>query len=107
MLLGVPSLKLATANSIDSSTLNDGWKAENRGLESTGAGITATQTAFWNVSGSGLVQSMQYGWGYVIGTQGVGVNTSLSLGNAAGTAPQDLVEGQNQGATPRAPVALS
>ncbi|MFN7953244.1 MAG: glycosyl hydrolase family 28-related protein [bacterium] len=90
---------LATANLIDSSTLNDGWKAENRGLESTGAGITATQTAFWNVSGSGLVQSMQYGWGYVIGTQGVGVNTSLSLGNAAGTAPQDLVEGQNQGAT--------
>lgn len=90
---------LATANLIDSSVLDDGWKAENRGLESTGAGITATQNVFWNASGSGLVQSMQYGWGYVIGTQGVVVNTSLALGNAAGTSPQDYVEGQNTGST--------
>ncbi len=90
---------LAMANLIDSSTLSDGWKAENRGSESTGAGITSTEDVFWNTLGNGLVESMQFNWGYVIGTQGAFVNTSLAGANAAGTAPQDYAEGVNTGST--------
>jgi len=61
---------LATANLIDSSVIDDGWRAQNRKTESSGAGHTATETVFWNNSGAGWIHSFQFGWGYVIGTSG-------------------------------------
>lgn len=59
---------LATANLIDDSWAADGWSASNRRDESTGAGHTATENVFWNISGPGIVRSYQHGMGYVIGT---------------------------------------
>ena len=59
---------LATANLIDSSIFHDGFSIINRGSYSSGAGHTGTENVFWNTSGTGLLRSQQYGWGYVIGT---------------------------------------
>ncbi len=59
---------LATANLIDDSFAADGWSASNRRDESTGAGHTATENVFWNISGPGILRSYQHGMGYVIGT---------------------------------------
>jgi hypothetical protein len=91
---------LAAANLIDGSTSNDGWGAVNRGSESSGAGHSATENVFWNLRG-GIVRSLQFGWGYVIGTTDAQVFTGLSdvAGRAVGTAPEDWVEGRDQGAT--------
>ncbi len=90
--------ELAMACLVDSCTLDDGWSAINRGTESTGAGITATQCAVWNAHGTGMIRSMQYGLGYVIGTEGPSLYTSLLLlPLSEGTAPEDWVEGQGQG----------
>ncbi len=89
---------LAMANLIDSAVTGDGWGAVNRGLESSGAGHTATQTVFWNLQG-GALRSMQFGWGYVIGTREVEVVTDLAdiFGQAQGTEPEDYREGIDQG----------
>lgn len=89
---------LATANLIDSSRFDDGFSIVNRGAESTGAGHTGTETAFWNVSGEGLLRSMQYGHGYVIGTDGLAVALD-EVFIANGTRPLDFVEGLDAGAT--------
>ncbi len=59
---------LAMANLVDSCTVEDGWSAVNRGAYSSGAGTTATETVFWNVSGGGVLRSTQWGHGYVIGS---------------------------------------
>jgi hypothetical protein len=83
---------LATANLVDSCTLDDGWYGGNRGGESTGAGHTATHNAYWNNRGSGRIRSWAYGWGYVIGHGGLTVETSLVSLSAGGTAPEDWVE---------------
>ncbi len=89
---------LATANLIDGAVANDGWGAVNRRTESSGAGHSATENVFWNVHG-GVVRSMQWGWGYVIGTEGVDVQTSLDdiFQRAQGTTPEDMVEGKDEG----------
>lgn len=89
---------LAMANLIDGAISNDGWGAVNRRNESSGAGHSATENVFWNVRG-GVVRSMQFGWGYVIGTEGVSIETSLAdiFGRARGTAPEDFVEGADEG----------
>jgi hypothetical protein len=85
---------LATANLVDQSVLGDGWGAVNRGSYSTGAGHSATQSAVWNASGSGVVRSRQYGHGYVIGAgPEVQVETGLGGPDAAGSEPEDWVEG--------------
>ncbi len=89
--------ELAMACLVDSCTLDDGWNAINRGLESSGAGITAAQCAFWNAHGTGKIQSMQSGLGYVVGTEGLRVYTLLQSPDAEATAPEDWVEGRNQG----------
>lgn len=93
---------LATANLIDSSTLDDGWKALNRYTESTGAGQTGTENVFWNTRGGGTLVSMQYGLGYVIGTEGVTVQTTGTLATYPhaymGTEPEDFTEGLEAGA---------
>lgn len=90
---------LAMANLIDQSTTTDGWKGANRGTESSGAGHSATEDVFWNLSGSGILTSYQYGLGYVIGTQDVSVFTTVyDVLDSAGTAPEDYTEGLDEGA---------
>lgn len=85
---------LATANLIDASTFDDGVSIVNRGLESTGAGHTGTQNVFWGARGVGVLRSLQFGVGYVIGTDGLEVITSSeTLLIGPGTAPDDFVEG--------------
>ena len=91
---------LAMGNLVDSCQLDDGWMAANRLSWSSGAGHTSTGCAFWNTTGGGTIQSMQYGWGYVIGTgPKVKVNTSLLHLNAAGSKPEDFVEGKGKAAS--------
>lgn len=102
---------LAMANLIDSSTFEDGFSALNRKDESTGAGHTATETVFWNITGGGRVRSYQFGFGYVIGTSpGLSVLTDMptddpvareqleSLGPWTASWPVDWVEGRGHGA---------
>ncbi len=89
--------ELAMACLVDSCVLDDGWSAINRSMESTGAGITATQCAFWNAHGTGMIRSTQSGLGYVIGTEGLTLYTALQDTLDAVTAPEDWVEGQDQG----------
>lgn len=91
---------LAMANLIDGAVSTDGWGAVNRGSESSGAGHTATENVFWNVQGA-FVRSLQYGWGYVIGTTDAEVLTDVEdlFGRGAGTEPVDFVEGEGQGAS--------
>jgi hypothetical protein len=90
---------LAMACLVDSSTLVDGWRAENRGSYSSGAGITAAQSVFWNTRGGGLLRSLQHGVGYVVGTQGMEVSTTLAQAYSQGTSPEDLVEGVDRADT--------
>lgn len=91
---------LATANLIDASTFDDGVSIVNRGDESTGAGHTGTQNVFWNTRGKGLLRSLQFGIGYVIGTDGLEVVTSSDTPFIGpGTAPDDFVEGAGAAAT--------
>ncbi|MEZ4452974.1 MAG: hypothetical protein R3B09_26175 [Nannocystaceae bacterium] len=85
---------LSTANLIDQSVIDDGWGAVNRGSESTGAGHAATQSVLWNTGGKGTLRSRQFGHGYVIGpAPSLVLETELSTPDAAGTAPEDWVEG--------------
>ena len=88
---------LATANLIDSSRFDDGFSIVNRRTESTGAGHTGTENVFWNVSGAGLLRSMQWRWGYVIGTDGLEVALD-EVFIADGTRPLDWAEGLDAGA---------
>ena len=83
---------LATANLIDGGTWDDGWKAENRGDYSSGAGHSASENVFWNVGGDGKITSDQYGWGYLIGAgDDINVSTSPGLSSIDGP-PEDWVE---------------
>jgi hypothetical protein len=90
---------LAMANLVDQSVAHDGWAAKNRMTWSSGAGHAATQCTFWNTSGSGTLDSLQFGLGYVIGTEGLSVRTEvIDVYDSEGTAPEDWVEGLNEGA---------
>jgi hypothetical protein len=103
--LGVTGLSeyhhsLAMACLVDVCRLDDGWKAANRGGESSGAGHTATQCVFWNTTGAGRLRCHQFGTGYVIGTgPELRVETHLGVRGAAGTAPADYTEGLGRAAT--------
>lgn len=91
---------LAMATLVDSCTFDDGFKSENRGSYSLGAGHTATEGVVWNAKGTGTITSKQYGWGYVIGThENLKVDADVESETGAGTAPRDVVEGRGQGAT--------
>ena len=50
---------LAMGNLVDNSTVLDGWKAANRGSQSSGAGHTSSQNVFWNMRGDGDLVSYQ------------------------------------------------
>ncbi|TKD06449.1 glycosyl hydrolase family 28-related protein [Polyangium fumosum] len=88
---------LATANLIDASTFDDGFSIVNRNDESTGAGHTGTENVLWNNRGKGALRSLQFGTGYVIGTEGLYVTTESPLPMALGTQPVDWVEGLDEG----------
>jgi len=69
-------------------------------------GHTTSQTVIWNTRGrryvSGrdiIVDSRQFGWGYVIGTSGpaYGVRTTPTIDSSYETAPEDWVEGVGEG----------
>ena len=95
--IGVPAYSefhhsLATANLIEGGIWHDGFKAEDRGLYSSGAGSSATESVFWNVGGNGLISTDQHGWGYVIGASDtLTVRTDPLLGPIDGP-PEDWVE---------------
>lgn len=91
---------LSMACLIDSCMLDDGWYGGNRGSESSGAGHTVTQSAYWNTTGAGRIRSYQFGNGYIIGT-GPTLELYTALGGApgAGTDPEDYIEGAGQAAT--------
>jgi hypothetical protein len=95
---------LAMANLIDASVVEDAWKAVNRKDYSSGAGHTATGSVFWNVGGTGRLESYQFGRGYVIGSRpDVDVQTQppeLDLGPLSrwtGAEPNDWTEGRGRG----------
>ncbi|MEZ4336038.1 MAG: glycosyl hydrolase family 28-related protein [Sandaracinaceae bacterium] len=90
---------LATANLVDSSVLDDGWSATNRLGFSSGAGHGATESVFWNTSGAGQIRSLQWGWGYVIGTApALDVTTDDAPLEQLDTEPPDWVEGLGRAA---------
>lgn len=83
-------MQLSIANLVDQSVLDDGWYAINRGSWSASSGMTSTQSVFWNNRGQGDIRSYQFGWGYVIGTQGLRVRTEAAdAPNAPGTSGAD------------------
>jgi hypothetical protein len=91
---------LAMATLVDDSRLDDGFKFENRGAWSSGAGHTATESVVWRPSGKGDVISKQHGWGYVIGADAtMTVDTNVSSAGGEGTGQEDFVEGKGQGDT--------
>lgn len=89
---------LAVGNLVDSSSFDDGWAIVNRQDQSTGAGVTGTETVLWNTSGNGLLESRQYAMGYLIGTSGA-LKTQLSTKGLSGqdTEPKDWSEGIGKG----------
>lgn len=90
---------LAMACLVDASQADDGWYGGNRGLESSGAGHTVTENVYWNLRGDGVLRAWAYGWGYVIGTEGMRVFTDLDgLFGPEGTEPEDYVEGRDNAA---------
>ena len=88
---------LAMACLVDQCTLEDGWYGGNRRDWSSGAGLTVTQSVYWNTAGGGVIKSWQYGHGHIIGTDGIKVKTGLSGRSASGSAPEDYVEGPGRG----------
>lgn len=101
--LGLPGLSefhhsLATANLIDSSVVDDGWGAVNRGDYSSGAGHSASQSALWNMGGTGAIRSRQFGHGYVIGPgPELIVETAIDVPGGEQTEPEDWLEEAPQG----------
>lgn len=93
---------LAMANLVDQSWASDGWQGVNRQRESSGAGHSATQNVFWNTSGGGYLRSLQFGLGYIVGTERMDVHVDpreWDWNNAGeGTEPQDWLEGEDEGA---------
>jgi len=106
---------LSPANLFDQMQIDrDFLQAVNRGDTSSGAGHTATQSVYWNTTGIAyvrtnfpyLIETAQYGWGYVIGTQSSTGATGViadSVSNSywatlGGDEPTDFVEGVGQGA---------
>lgn len=91
---------LSMACLIDACTLDDGWYGGNRLGESSGAGHTVTESVYWNTIGAGAILSYEYGNGYIVGTgPEIDLSTSLSSPNAAGTAPEDYIEGAGEAGT--------
>jgi hypothetical protein len=92
---------LSPANLFDNMYVdNDQLEGKNRNQygSTNKHGQTTTQSVFWNTKGisyqsgkSSIVESQQFGMGYVIGTQGPAYKVSVYGGNS--TEPIDFVEG--------------
>lgn len=99
-------MHLSPSNLIDAMVMDqDRFDAGWRGTSGTlPHGLTTTQTVLWNTRGeayhprlNAVVYSEQYGWGYVIGTQGPAFNVSTPANPR--TLPADYQEGIGEGAT--------
>jgi hypothetical protein len=106
-------MHLSMANLFDNFTANkDLLEAKFRpwGTAPSMHGHPTTQSVFWNTSGeayqagkSFIVESAQYGWGYIIGTRGAAsaVRTTPVTGTTAGypfdSSPEDFKEGIGKG----------
>ncbi len=109
-------MHLSMANLLDNMTLTgDFIDAKVRPYGGpTWHGVTTTQSVIWNTRGTSypvgrntIIDSRQFGWGYVIGTQGpaYGVQTTPTLmtfpssapTTRSETAPEDWVEGAGLG----------
>lgn len=105
-------MHLSMANLFDNFTANkDYLEAKFRPYGTTPMhGHPTTQSVFWNTNGeaypsgkTAIVESAQYGWGYIIGTRGPAsaVITSPYSGTMSGyaynSAPEDFKEGIGKG----------
>lgn len=107
---------LSMSNLIDNEELNGDFVESNirpyGGTAGNRHGYTSTQTVFWNTKGnyyksgsSYIIDSRQYGYGYIIGTQGSATavkttpTTMSSTYGSVNTAPEDYKEGIGTGAT--------
>lgn len=110
-------MHLSMSNLFDNTTLDgDFLEAAVRPYGSPDYhGVTTTQSVFWNTNGlrymSGrafIVQSQQFGWGYVIGTRGpasavrstpAAFRYTTPVASSVDTSPEDFVEGVGKGDT--------
>jgi hypothetical protein len=100
-------MHLSPSNLIDNITLDqDRFNAGWRGTSGTiPHGLTTTQTVLWNTdalsylpgSPNSIINSEQFGWGYVIGTQGPAYQ--INLGASTRMLPVDFAEGIGKSAT--------
>lgn len=107
---------LSMSNLIDNEELNGDFVETNvrpyGGTAGNRHGYTSTQTVFWNTKGnyykSGtnyIIDSRQFGYGYIIGTQGAATavkttpTTMSSKYGTVNTAPEDYKEGIGSGST--------
>lgn len=106
-------MHLSMANLFDNFTANkDFLEAKFRpyGTSPSMHGFPTTQSVFWNTNGeaypsgkTAIVESAQYGWGYVIGTRGIAsaVKTTPVSGTAGNypydSSPEDFKEGIGKG----------
>ncbi|TVQ82393.1 MAG: hypothetical protein EA393_16925 [Bacteroidetes bacterium] len=104
-------MHLSMSNLFDNHTVdNDFIAAAYRPWGTIEHGHPTTQSVIWNTRGERYhkygefcVQSQQWGYGYVIGTQGPASSVKLMTGK--NTEPVDHLEGEGMGATLR-PVSL-
>jgi hypothetical protein len=85
---------------VDQDRFDAGWRGSSG---TTPHGLTTTHSTFWNIRGEAyksryraIVYSEQYGWGYVIGTQGPA--DQVQLGTNPRTLPEDYAEGVGRAA---------
>ncbi|MDQ7787659.1 MAG: glycosyl hydrolase family 28-related protein [Thermodesulfovibrionales bacterium] len=102
-------MHLSVANLLDNITLNQDYiEAKYRPYGTTLHGQTTTQSVIWNTNGvqykdgkDYIIDSRQFGTGYVIGTRGPSssVKTTPVTINGYDTSPEDFVEGIGLGKT--------
>lgn len=98
-------MHLSMANLFDNHTVDgDLLEAAYRPYGTIQHGQTTTESVFWNTTGikgmggsTNIIKSQQWGWGYIIGTQGNATGVSTPGGN--NTEPIDFVEGKGKGTT--------
>lgn len=98
-------MRLSMSNLLDSLVMNN--DSIHAGVRSSdNHGMTTSQSVIWNTTGNGshpttsyLIESRQFGNGYVIGTNGssVEVKTTPTVVSGRETSPEDFVEGEGQG----------
>lgn len=98
---------LSMANLFDCMTMDGDWlQAVYRPYERIEHGQSTTESVFWNTTGlsyhstnRSVVESQQWGWGYIIGTQGPAYKVKAHSDGGRGTNPADFIEGEGLGAS--------